>query len=142
MHMVEMLTWDCLYRQHMVHGMHLDACPKTSVMLRECSIFLFTQNQQLQIIYILTKSGKSWKVKFQQRWLDELPWLSYSGLLRGGICRCCILFTQGPKRGGSHGSLLGVFVLSSYQYPYNKALSKDGVLGSHEKNAVHVQAVE
>ena len=29
MHVVEMLTCDCLYRQHMVHGMHLDACPKT-----------------------------------------------------------------------------------------------------------------
>ena len=41
-----------------------------------------------------------------------------------------------------HGSLLGVFVLSSYQHPYNKALGKDGVLGSREENAGHVQAVE
>ena len=90
----------------------------------------------------VTKSGKSWKVKFQQRWLDEFPWLSYSALLRGGICRCCILFTEGPKRGGSRGSLPGVFVLSPYQHPYNKALGKDGILPSHEKNAVHVQAVE
>ena len=93
-------------------------------------------------MHSVMKCGKSWKVKFQQRWLDEFSWLSYSGLLRGGICRCCILFTEGPKRGGSHGSLLGVFVLSLYQYPYNKALGKDGILGSHEKNAVHVQAVE
>ena len=90
----------------------------------------------------VTKSGKSWKVKFQQRWLDEFPWLSYSGLLRGRICHCCIVFTQGPKRGGSHGSLPGVFVLSPYQYPYDKALGKDGVHGSHETNAAHVQAVE
>ncbi|KAL5509306.1 hypothetical protein EMCRGX_G004648 [Ephydatia muelleri] len=64
------------------------------------------------------------------------------GLLRGGISRCCILFTQGPKRGGSHGSLPGVFVLSPYQYPYDKALGKDGILGSHETSAAHVQAVE
>ena len=90
----------------------------------------------------VTKSGKSWKVKFQLKWLNEFPWLSYSGLLRGGICRCCILFTEGPKRGGSHGSLPGVFVLSPYQYPYNKALGKVGILSSHAKNAVHVQAEE
>ena len=76
----------------------------------------------------VTKSGKSWKVKFQLKWLNEFPWLSYSGLLRGGISRCCILFTEGPKRGGSRGSLPGVIVLSPYQYPYNKALGKEVLL--------------
>ena len=35
-----------------------------------------------------------------------------------------------------------MFVLSPYQYPYNKALGKDGILGSHEKSAAHVQAVK
>ena len=68
--------------------------------------------------------------------------MSYSGLLRGGICRCCILFTEGPKRRGSRGSLPGVFILSPYQYPYNKALGKEDILSSRAKNAVNVQAEE
>ena len=33
------------------------------------------------------KSGKSWKVSFQRKWMDDYEWLSYSNLAQGGICR-------------------------------------------------------
>ena len=42
----------------------------------------------------VTKSGKTWNVKFQLKWLDQFPWLSYSSVLAGGICRYCVLFPQ------------------------------------------------
>ena len=40
----------------------------------------------------VTKSGKRWNVKFQQKWLDQFPWLSYSSVLAGGICRYLSFF--------------------------------------------------
>ncbi len=42
----------------------------------------------------VTKQGKTWKVSFQYNWLQSFPWLSYSTILQGGICRYCILFPQ------------------------------------------------
>ena len=49
------------------------------------------------------KSGKSWKVSFQRKWMDDYEWLSYSNLAQGGICRYCVLFHQDPERGGLRG---------------------------------------
>ena len=54
--------------------------------------------------------------------MDQFPWLSYSSILDGGICKHCILFPEQPKRGGSQGAIPGVLVLAVYQSPYNKAL--------------------
>ena len=48
----------------------------------------------------VTKLGKTWNVSFQLRWMEKYPWLSYSILLSGGICRYCILFPEQPSRGG------------------------------------------
>ncbi|KAL5499681.1 hypothetical protein EMCRGX_G011138 [Ephydatia muelleri] len=74
----------------------------------------------------VTKGGKTWKVTFQHTWMDQFPWLSYSTILEGGICKLCILFPEQPKRGGSQGAIPGV--LAVYQSPHNKALGKDGIL--------------
>ena len=49
----------------------------------------------------VTKGGKSWTVSFQLKWLRQFPWLSYSGILAGGICRYCILdpkFSRNDRR--------------------------------------------
>ena len=42
----------------------------------------------------VTKNGKTWNVSFQLRWLEQFPWLSYSSVLCGGICRYCVLFPE------------------------------------------------
>ena len=74
----------------------------------------------------VTKSGRTWNVSFQLQWLDQFPWLSYSSILSGGICRHCILFPEQPGRGEGlgHGSRSGVLVLIPYQSSYSKALGK------------------
>ena len=72
----------------------------------------------------VTKKGKTWNVSFQLRWLDQFPWLSYSHILLGGICRYCILFPEQPGKGDGlgHGNRSGVLILSPYQSPYSKAV--------------------
>ncbi len=90
----------------------------------------------------VTKQGKSWKVSFQLQWLQKFPWLSYSNVLEGGICRHCVLFPEKPNRGGSQGAKPGVLVLSAYQRPYTKALGKDGILVCHERSLMHRHATE
>ena len=90
----------------------------------------------------VTKGGKTWKVTFQHRWMEQFPWLSYSSILEGGICKHCILFPEQPKRGGSQGAIPGVLVLTVYQSPYNKALGKDGILVCHEKSIMHCHATK
>ena len=47
----------------------------------------------------VTKLGRTWNVSFQTKWLEQFPWLSYSTILSGGICRYCILFPEPPARG-------------------------------------------
>lgn len=88
----------------------------------------------------VTKGGKTWKVTFQRRWIEQFPWLSYSSILEGGICKHCILFPEQPKRGGSQGTIPGVLVLAVYQSPYNRALGKDGILVCHENSIMHCHA--
>ena len=82
-------------------------------------------------VYIPTrwqKQGKTWNVSFQHRWLEQFPWLLYSTMLAGGLCRHCILFPKPPVRGSTLGvgSRSGILVLSPYQKPYSNALGKDG----------------
>ena len=70
----------------------------------------------------VTMSYKTWNVKFQLNRLDQFPWLSYSSVLDGGICRYCVLFSQQPRRGGSLGAKPVVLVLSTYQKAYTKRI--------------------
>ena len=72
--------------------------------------------------------------------MQQFPWLSYSNVLSGGICRCCILFPERKERGGGRGAIPGVLVLSIYQYPYQKALGRDGILPHHEQSKMHCNA--
>ena len=92
----------------------------------------------------VTKQGKTWNVSFQYKWLEHFPWLSYSTLLAGGLCRYCTLFPEPPVRGSTLGvgSRSGVLVLSPYQKPYSKALGKDGVLVCHEQTQMHCHSAE
>ena len=95
--------------------------------------------------HTVTKAGRMSKVSFQRQWLDRFSWLVYSPKLAGGMCRCCILFPQQPTRGErfrSTSGRSGILVLSPYQYPYSKALGKDGVLTCHEATFVHQHATE
>ena len=90
------------------------------------------------------KLGKTWNVSFQMRWLEQFPWLSYSSILSGGICRYCILFQEQPGRGEGlgHGSRSGILILSPYQNPYFKTLGKDGILICHDRTVMHHRAAE
>ena len=92
----------------------------------------------------VTKMGRSWNVSFQMKWLDQFPWLSYSPLLSGGICRYCILFPEPPARGDGlgRGNRAGVLILSPYKSPYSKVLGKDGILVCHDRAVMHSQAAE
>lgn len=92
----------------------------------------------------VTKLGRTWNVSFQLRWMEKYPWLSYSILLSGGICRYCILFPEQPGRGDGlgRGNRAGVFILSPYKGPYSKALGKDGVLVCHDSSVMHCRAAE
>ena len=78
----------------------------------------------------VTKNGKTWNVSFQLQWLEQFPWLSYSRVVSGGICRYCILFPEKPGRGEGLGryNRSGMWILSPYQGSYSKFLGKDGVL--------------
>ena len=94
--------------------------------------------------HLVTKAGKTWNACFQMRWLERFPWLSYSSILAGGICRYCVLFPERPDRGEplGHSSRSGVLVLSPYKGPYSKALGKDGVLVSHDSAVMHCRAAK
>ena len=94
--------------------------------------------------HLVTKNGKTWNVSFQLRWLEQFPWLSYSSVVSGGICRYCILFPEQPGRGEGLGSRIrsGVLILSPYQGSYSKALGKDGVLVCHNYTVMHHRATE
>ena len=88
----------------------------------------------------VTKSGKTWNVTFQLCWLEEFPWLSYTSVVTGGICRNCILFPEQPGKGegpGNNSHRSGLLVLYSYQKPYSKALDKTGVLVRHGNTLMH-----
>ena len=92
----------------------------------------------------VTKNGKTWNVSFQLRRLEQFPWLSYSRVVSGGICRYCILFPEKPGRGEGLGryNRSGVLILSPYQGSYYKALGKDGVLVCHNQTVMHCRAAE
>ena len=92
----------------------------------------------------VTNLGKTWNIFLQMRWLEQFPWLSYSSILSGGICRYCFLFSEQPGRGEGlgRGSRSGILILSPYQSLYSKALGKDGILTCHDRTVMHHRAAE
>ena len=52
----------------------------------------------------VTKGGKTWKVSFQHQWFKQFPWLCYSDMLSGGLCRYCVLFPESPTRVSNYRS--------------------------------------
>ena len=95
-------------------------------------------------LHPVTKGGKTWNVSFQLHWLQLFPWLSYSSILSGGICRNCVLFPEQPGKGQALGQSKrpGVLVLAPYQTSYSKAYGKSGVLVCHENTLMHHRANE
>ena len=67
----------------------------------------------------------------------EVPWLVYSKLLDGEICKFYILFPEQPGRGGGRDAKAGVLALSPYPRPCTKALGKNGVLVGHAESDRH-----
>ena len=119
-----------------------DALPDTRKQQYLSHHFKQSPSENLQS-HSVTKLGKTWNVSFQLKWLEQFPWLSYSALLSGGICRCCILFPEQVCRGGGlGGGRSGCLILSPYKKPYSKALGKDGVLVCHEQTVMHNRAAE
>jgi hypothetical protein len=49
---------------------------------------------------------KSRNLRFQLKWMDRFPFLSYSVVLGGGaLCRCCVFLDQGEVGKGQHVKL-------------------------------------
>ena len=116
---------------------HLDDAIKYKLLTTHCS-----RTSNVLHSHKITKKGKTWKVSFQQSWLEKFTWLSYSPFLQGSICRNCILFPESFVKGGSQGGKPSVLVMSSYQKLYSKALGNDGVLVCHNNNEYHNKATE
>lgn len=51
--------------------------------------------------------------KFQYRWLEKYPWLSYSAKFDGAFCKICVAFSNGE--GGQGKQRLGKLVLSPFR---------------------------
>lgn len=70
---------------------------------------------------------------FQQRWLDQFPWLVYSKQDNGGYCLLCVLFATS----GYHGCNPGVLVNRPLT-AFNKALEK---FRKHVSKEHHLTAI-
>ena len=79
----------------------------------------------------MIENGK--KRKFQQKYFEEFPWLSYSQVpgMVGGFCRFCVLF--GRASGGRGNQPLGVFV----KRPLNKFKDAKDQLRAHQVSSYH-----
>ena len=74
---------------------------------------------------------------FQHSWLKEYPWLIYSPLLEGGLCKYCVLFP--PKNAKV---VPGQLVTQPFQ-SYEKAKGSDrGILDKHHSLQYHKDAME
>ena len=60
-----------------MHNLTLHSEPACSHMLHSLSI---------------AKHRKTWRGHFQNRWLEQFPWLSNSAVLSGSICQYCIFY--------------------------------------------------
>lgn len=97
--------------------------PSTSPFVpNEMDIGLFTgifldNSQKLKVLENSWKPDPSFSFpandkrrKFQYRWLEKYPWLSYSAKFDGAFCKVCVAFSNGE--GGQGKQRLGKLVLS------------------------------
>ena len=83
----------------------------------------------------VTKNGKRIQLKFQESWLKEFEWLSYSESQGGGYCKYCVLFQAKLDKG-----YLGTLVKKPFKN-FSKAKGKDGVLTLHDAHRYHHDAM-
>jgi hypothetical protein len=88
------------------------------------------------ITFFVKSRNRNTVLSFQQSWLKELPWLVYSPLLEGGLCKYCVLFpTKNPKVAP------GQLVTTVFQN-YRKAKGSDrGILDKHRELQYHKDAM-
>ncbi|KAK3091798.1 hypothetical protein FSP39_022710 [Pinctada imbricata] len=80
-----------------------------------------------------TKSGHKKTLSFQASWMVQFPWLTFSKLLNGGLCKFCVLFPQ------SNFQHQDTFVTSPF-ISYKKALGKKSSLLKHQSSEHHKNA--
>ena len=54
------------------------------------------------------KEGKKMR-KFQQKWLSNFPWLAYSEVVGGGLCKYCAIFAP-EMVGNNSAAVAGLLV--------------------------------
>lgn len=72
---------------------------------------------------------------FQKKWFESYPWLVYSDILNGGLCKVCIL--HGSREGGTNNVKLGKLVLEPLKL-YKKAIE---TLNHHSNTDYHKRNV-
>lgn len=80
------------------------------------------------------KAGKRVLLRFQETWLREYEWLTYSPSQGGAYCRYCVFFAKLKK------GFLGTLVKSPFRN-YKKAKGKDGYLDIHNSADYHHEAM-
>lgn len=87
------------------------------------------------VTYEVTKKGKRIPLTFQESWLKDYEWLSYSHSQGGGFCKYCVLFQAKLTKG-----VLGTLVKTPFKN-FNKAKGKDGILTLHDEYKYHHDAM-
>jgi len=81
-------------------------------------------------------------LRFQLKWMERFPFLSYTEVQGGGaFCRYCVFFAQGKV--GKHVNLgkLVAKPLSNFKKPYNHLLNIPGtnfIGGNHASSEFHI----
>ena len=91
-----LLTWGSSFLVHMVQLRQLAKDILDAQRMQYLAFNSKPTSKDLLQSHSVTMKGKTWSVKFQQRWLDQFPYLSYTFILAGGICRNCIIFLEQP----------------------------------------------
>lgn len=81
-----------------------------------------------------TNTGELKKtLSFQSSWMNQFPWLTFSKLLNGGLCKFCVMFPQSDVQ---HQN---AFVTQPFT-AYKKALGKTSALLKHQNSEHHKNA--
>lgn len=73
------------------------------------TVWVPPKNYAFPLLDVNKKRG----LRFQAKWLDQYPWLTYSKEKLGAFCKPCVIFS---KTGGSGHQPLGLFVVHAYSY--------------------------
>eukprot|EP00057_Strongylocentrotus_purpuratus_P002048 XP_003723740.1 PREDICTED: 52 kDa repressor of the inhibitor of the protein kinase-like [Strongylocentrotus purpuratus] len=87
------------------------------------------------VTYEVTKKGKRIPLSFQESWLKDYEWLSYSPSQGGGYCKYCVLFKAKLVKG-----VLGTLVKTPFKN-FSKAKGKEGCLRNHDAHKYHHDAM-